>query len=171
MVSSYCHPIKQTIIFCCFGFLFFILLYGIGQAIIFLPGGFYLSSSSFNHSGCKLDVCTWCGLSANLECRSDMCRTQLSGNTGHKNDAKNRHLRTIAQLCRAVSLQLRHVSTIEKMLNSNMTSTCPYNMAKFCPLTSEICWRDWGTPANFNRFCVLLETVQVTPLRTLASSP
>jgi len=28
--------------------------------------------------------------------------------------AKNRHLRTIAQLCRTVSSQLSHVSTIEK---------------------------------------------------------
>jgi len=31
-------------------------------------------------------------------------------------DAKNRHLGTIAQLCRAISSQLRHVSTIEKKL-------------------------------------------------------
>jgi len=30
--------------------------------------------------------------------------------------AKNRHLGTIAQLCRAISLQLRHVSTIGKKL-------------------------------------------------------
>ena len=30
--------------------------------------------------------------------------------------AKNRHLGTIAQLCRAISLQLRHISTIEKKL-------------------------------------------------------
>jgi len=29
-------------------------------------------------------------------------------------DAKNRHLGTIAQLCRAVSSQQRHVSTIGK---------------------------------------------------------
>jgi len=29
-------------------------------------------------------------------------------------DAKNRHLGTIAQLCRAESSQLRHVSTVEK---------------------------------------------------------
>jgi len=29
-------------------------------------------------------------------------------------DAKNRHLRTIVQLCRAISSQLRHVSTIGK---------------------------------------------------------
>ena len=31
-------------------------------------------------------------------------------------DAKNRHLSTIAQLCRAISSQLRHISTIGKKL-------------------------------------------------------
>jgi len=31
-------------------------------------------------------------------------------------DAKTRHLRTIAQLCQAISSQLRHVSTIGKKL-------------------------------------------------------
>ena len=31
-------------------------------------------------------------------------------------DAKNRHLGTIAQLCRAISSHLRHVSTIGKKL-------------------------------------------------------
>jgi len=34
---------------------------------------------------------TWCGLSANLESRSEMCCTQFAGNTGSKNDAKNRY--------------------------------------------------------------------------------
>ena len=43
-----------------------------------------------------------------------MCCTWLAENTGRKNDAKNRHLGTIPQLCRAVSLQLRYVSTIGK---------------------------------------------------------
>jgi len=28
-------------------------------------------------------------------------------------------------------------------------------MVNFGPLTAEICWRVWGTPANFNRFRVL----------------
>jgi len=28
-------------------------------------------------------------------------------------------------------------------------------MVNFGPLTAEICWRVWGTPANFNRFHVL----------------
>ena len=31
---------------------------------------------------------TSCGLSANLECRSEMCCKRLAGNTGRKNDAK-----------------------------------------------------------------------------------
>ena len=52
----------------------------------------------------------------NLECRSEMCCTRLAGNSGRKNDAKNRHQRTIAQLCRAMSSQLSHVSTIGKKL-------------------------------------------------------
>jgi len=45
-----------------------------------------------------------------------MCCTQLTGNTGHKNDAKNHHLCTTTQLCQAESSQLRHVSTIGKKL-------------------------------------------------------
>jgi len=53
-------------------------------------------------------------LSVNLDCRSEMCCTRLAENTGRKKVAKNRHLRTIAQFCRAISSQLRHVSTIGK---------------------------------------------------------
>jgi len=58
----------------------------------------------------------WCGPSANLECRSEMCCVWLAGNAGPKKLAKNRHLGTIAQLCRAISSQLRQVSTIGKNL-------------------------------------------------------
>jgi len=64
---------------------------------------------------------------------------------------KNRHLRTIAQLYRAICSQLRHVSAIGKnLLNSNISSTCSHNTVDFGPLTAEIGWRVWGTPANFN---------------------
>ena len=58
----------------------------------------------------------WRGPSANLECRSEMCFTPLAANAGPNKVAKNRHLGTIAQLCRAISSQLRHVSTIGKKL-------------------------------------------------------
>jgi len=71
-------------------------------------------------------------------------------------DPKTRHLGTCPQLCRAISLQLRHISTIgKKLLSSNVSSTCPHNMVSFGPLTAEICSGVWGTPANFIGFCVL----------------
>ena len=79
-----------------------------------------------------------------------------------KNDAKNRHLGIITQLCRAISSQLRHVSTIRKknLLNGNMSSICPQNILNFSLLTAEICWRVWGTAANFNGFRVLASLLQ-----------
>jgi len=92
-----------------------------------------------------------------------MCCTRLAGNTGRKNDAKNRRLGTIAQLCPAESSQLRHVSTIgKKVLSSNVSPTCPCNMANFGELAAEICWRVWGTPANFNAFRVLAALLHIT---------
>jgi len=71
-------------------------------------------------------------------------------------DAKNRHLGTTIQLCRAISSQLRHVLTIgKKLLSSNISSRCPHNMVNFGPLAAEIGPVVWGTPANFNSFHVL----------------
>ena len=54
--------------------------------------------------------------SANLECMPEMWCTRLARNIGCKNDSKNRHLRTIAQIFRAVSSQLRHISIIKKLV-------------------------------------------------------
>jgi len=80
----------------------------------------------------------------------------LAENAGPKKVAKNRHLGTIAQLCRAISSQPRHVSTIEKnLLSSNMSFRCLHNMVNIGPLTAEISPVVWGTPANFNGFHVL----------------
>ena len=80
---------------------------------------------------------------------------QLAENTGRKKVVKNRHLGTIAQLCRAISSQLRHVSTIgqKNLLSSNTSSTCPDNMVNFGPLTAEIGSGVWGTghPYKFQR--------------------
>jgi len=73
-----------------------------------------------------------------------------------KKVAKNRHLGTIAQICRAISSELRHVSTIGKnLLSSNTFSTYPDNMVNFGVVTAEIGSGVWGTPTNFNEFCVL----------------
>jgi len=85
-----------------------------------------------------------------------MCCMWLAVNTGRKKSQKNRDLGTVAQLCRAISSRLKHISTIGRnLLNSNTSSTCPHNMLNFGPLTAKICWPVWGTPANFNGFCVL----------------
>ena len=86
-----------------------------------------------------------------------MCCTRLAANTGRKKVAKNRHLGTIPQLCRAISSQLRHVSTIGKknLLSSNISPTYPHYMVNFGPLAAEIVSLVWGTPGNFNGFRVL----------------
>jgi len=144
--------------------------YGIGQAIMFSSCGFffffYLSFfprliSAFT-DGCLPYFHTWCGLSANLRCRSEMCCTRLAANAGRKKSSKICHLGTTAQLCRAISLQLRHISTIGKMLSSNISSTCPHNMVNFGPLAAEIGPVVWGTPANFNGFRVLAKLLHDT---------
>jgi len=79
--------------------------------------------------------------------------------------AKNRHLGTIAQFCRTLSSQLRHVSTIGKknLLSSNIFFTYPHNMVNFGLLAAEIISLVWGTPANSTgfasrqRYCTTLE--------------
>ena len=43
----------------------------------------------------------------------------------------------------------------KNLLNCNISSRCPHNMANFGPLTAEIGLPVWGTPANFSGFRVL----------------
>jgi len=52
----------------------------------------------------------------------------------------------------------------KNLLNSNTSSTCPDDMVHFGPLTAEIRWRVWGTPANFNGFRVLAALLHGTLL-------
>ena len=114
---------------------------------------FFLAYSQRSQIGCLPYLYTWCGPSVNLECRSEMCWARLAGNAGAKKLSKSRHLSTITQLCRAISSQLRHISTIgKKLLSSNVSPTCPHNMVNFGPLAAELVW---GTPANFISFRVL----------------
>jgi len=66
-------------------------------------------------------------------------------------DAKNRHLGTITQLCRAIS-KARIDSRKKNLLSINISSTCPHNMVNFGPRTAEIGSTIWGTPANLTGF-------------------
>jgi len=95
-----------------------------------------------------------------------MCCIQLAGNAGPTKSPKIRHLATIAQICRTISSQLRHISTIgKKLLSSNTLYTCPRNMVNFGPLTAEIGSGVWGTPANFIGFRVLTALLHDTLVR------
>jgi len=124
-------------------------------SIILLLSFFFFSSP--NLSGRSLDVYhtfillhTWCGVSANLECMSEMC--YLAQIAGRKIYAKSRHLHTIAQLCQAISLQLRHVSTIRKKLVK-----CQYLLhmsSQYGELRSTNGWdllASLGHPSKFQR--------------------
>ena len=101
----------------------------------------------------RFDVCRHdVAFSANSECRSEMCCTRLAANTASKKSPRIRHLRTVTQFCRAVFSQLSQILTVGKILNSNTSSTCSYNMVNFGPLTAEMGSLVWSTPANFNGF-------------------
>ena len=61
-----------------------------------------------------------------------MCCRQLAEIQDAKLTQKNRHLRTIAQLCRAESSQLRHVSTVgKKIVKQQYVLQMPSQYSKF----------------------------------------
>jgi len=74
------------------------------------------------------------------KCNVCICYTGLAENTGRKKIAKDRHLGTIAQLCRATSSELRHISTIgkKKLFKQQYVVTCHHNMVNFGLLAAEI---------------------------------
>jgi len=125
---------------------------------------FYLSSFSFffldyaqpSHIGCLPYFHTCCGLSANLECRSEICCTRLA----EIQDAKRQKCAICVLSHNFVGPYIRNQGHMDKLLNSNVSSTCPHNMADFDPLTAEIGSVVWGTPANFNGFRVLPSLLQ-----------
>jgi len=87
--------------------------YVIGQAVIFLPCGFFvlsfylfprLISAVADYMSAMPYFHTWCSLSANLRRRSETCCTRLAENTRRKMSPKIAIcMGTIAQICRAIS--------------------------------------------------------------------
>ena len=119
----------------------------------------YLLFSSPNLSGRKLDVyhtsthgvalvrISNAGLKPKLTARGSLkyCRTR-----------KNRHFwHHSTTLSGSIFGTKACIDNWKNLLDSNTSSTCPDNMVNFGLLTAEICWRVWGTPANFNGFRVL----------------
>jgi len=125
--------------------------------IFILFRSFFFFFSSPNLSGRRLDVYhtygTWCGLSANLECRSEMHCTRLAANTGRQKSPSRHHRTTLSGHIFATKACIDNQE--KNLLSTNTSSTCPDNMVNFGPLTAEIGSGVWGTPTNFNGFCVL----------------
>ena len=101
------HVCTKMCIHSCYSWFRFSFLwspYGIGQTIIFLPCGFFFLSSSFvflawsqrSEIGCLPYFHTWCGLSANLGCRSETCCTRLCENAGRKKSPFAHHRSTLS---------------------------------------------------------------------------
>jgi len=67
-------------------------------------------------------------------------------------DAKNRHLRTIAQLCRAISSQLRRVSTIgKKLVKQQYLPHMPLQYGILRPTNGGDPLSSLGHPSKFQR--------------------
>jgi len=80
-----------------------------------------------------------------------MCCMQLAGNTGHKKLQFWHHRTTLSGYIFGTKAC---IDNRKKLVKQQYLLTCPDNMVNFGLLTAEICWRVWGTPANFNGFRV-----------------
>jgi len=69
-------------------------------------------------------------------------------------NSQSGHLRTT--LLGHIFATKAHIDNRKKLVKQQCLPTCPHNMVNFGPLVAaEICWRVWGTTANFNGFRVL----------------
>jgi len=92
----------------------------------------------------------WCGLTANLECRYEMCCTRARWKY------RTQKIAICAPFHNFVRLYLPNQDTYRQSKNlfySNIFLR-RYNMVNFGPLAAEIGSLVWGTPANFNEFHV-----------------
>jgi len=85
-----------------------------------------------------------------------MCCTRLGENTGRKK------IVILAPSTTLTGCIFAGKAIGKNLLNIDTSSTCPHNMVNFGLLTTEICWRVWGHPANFNGFRVLAALLQGT---------
>jgi len=88
-----------------------------------------------------------------------MCCTWLAGNAGPKNSPSGHHRTNLSGYIFATKAC---IDIRKKVLNSNISPTCPHNMVNFGALRADICSGVWGTPSNFNGFCVLTALLQGT---------
>jgi len=136
-----------------------ILFFAAVVSFFLLAFFFFLACSQWSQIGCLLHFHTWCGLGANLECRSEIWYTRLAENTGRKNSPCSHHRMTVGlylynkgmyrQLGKNVKRQyLRHVSS---------------HYGELRPTNGWHRLASLGLPANFNGFRVLVLLLQRAP--------
>jgi len=84
------------------------------------------------------------------------CRTQKIA----KNSPSGHHRTTLSG----------YIFANKARIDSNISSTCPYNMVNFGLLAAEIVLLVWGTPANFNVFRVLAALLRGTLVESDSAS-
>jgi len=101
-----------------------------------------------------------CGLSADLECRCEMCCTRIAGNAGHKKSPSGYHRTTLWGQIFATKARIDNRK--KNLLNNNFTPHV-HNMAKFGPLMAEITVYQFGASlqiltgfASWQRYCMAL---------------
>jgi len=118
----------------------------------------FLTYSQPSQTRCVPYFHTWCGFSVNLRRRSETCCTLFTENAGPKKSPSAHHRTT---LLGCVFTTRAHIDNWKKnLLNSNISSTCPHNMANVGPLTVSL--SVWGNPAHFNGFRVLAALLHST---------
>jgi len=110
-------------------------------------------------SGSSWKTHLWCGLSANLECRSERCCTHLAANAGPKKVAKNRHLGTIPQISNLSGYIFATKACIDNQKKLVKQQYLLYMSTQYGELRPSSGWDCFvslgGTPVNFNGFRVL----------------
>jgi len=139
--------------FCYYGHPVGRLLYFAAVVSIFLS--FFPLLFSVIGDGCLPYLQTRYGLRANLECMCEMYCTRLAENTGQK-------LRKILPSAPRHTTSLGYIFAIKACVNYQkklvkqqylLHMSSQYDECR-CT-TAVIGWRVWGTPADFNGFCVL----------------
>jgi len=92
-----------------------------------------------------------------------MCCARLAGNAEPKKLPSRHHRTTLSGYIFATKA---HIDNRKNL--AAISPPCSHTMVNFGLLTAEICWRVWGTPANFNGFrllAVLLHGTLVVGIR------
>jgi len=116
---------------------------------------FFLAYSQRSNIGCLPYFYTWCGLSA--EFRMLVWTVLHAGRWKYKTQKIAKKSLSVHRPTKLSGYIFAIKACIDKgknFLNNNISSASPHNTVNVGPLTAEIGWRVWGTPANFNGFRV-----------------